>query len=100
MWIDVVAKYAGYITGIVSALAIFVKPIRDWLFGLRAERDAMKCLLRADMLDIYYKYKDEEKIRQYDKESFVLEYKSYKALGGNSFIDDINLIVKKWEVIT
>lgn len=98
--IEVVAKYAGYLTGIVSALVIFVKPIREYLFGIKAEKNALKCLLRADMLKTYYKYKDAAEIRQYDKESFVLEYSAYKALKGNSFIDDINETVKSWEVIT
>lgn len=98
--IEVIARYAGYLTGIISALVIFVKPIREYLFGIKAEREAMKCLLRADMLKTYYKYKASGKIRQYDRESFALEYKSYKALKGNSFVDDINDIVKHWEVIT
>ena len=30
----------------------------------------------------------------------MLEYKAYKALRGNSFIDDICAEVRKWEVIT
>lgn len=98
--IEVIAKYAGYLTGIISALVIFVKPIREYLFGIKAEKNALKCLLRADMLKTYYKYKDAGEIRQYDKESFVLEYSAYKALKGNSFIDDINETVKSWEVIT
>lgn len=94
------AKYAGYLTGIISALVIFVKPIRDWLFGMKAQREAMKCLLRADMLRTYYKCKDEGKIRQYDAENFELEYKAYKAYKGNSFIDGIHDNKQKWEVIT
>ena len=98
--LETIAKNAGYLTGIISALVLFVKPIREWLFGLKAERDAMKCLLRADMLRTYYKYKDTGKIRQYDKESFSLEYAAYKALKGNSFIDDINAKIKQWEVVT
>ncbi|MBR1689368.1 MAG: hypothetical protein IJ713_01180 [Oscillibacter sp.] len=98
--IDLIARYAGYMTGIFSALVLFVKPVREWLFGQKAEREAIRCLLRAEMLSTYYKDKDAEKIRQYDKENFVLSYKAYKALKGNSFIDDINETVKKWEVIT
>ena len=98
--IEEMAQYAGYITGIVSALVLFVKPLRDWLFGLKAEREAMKCLLRAQMLSTYYLYKDGEKIRQYDAENFELLYKAYKGLKGNSFIDGIYNTVKKWEVIT
>lgn len=98
--IETIAQYAGYFTGVLSALVIFVKPFREWLFGQKAEREAIKCLLRAEMLSTYYKDKDTEKIRQYDKENFALSYKAYKALKGNSFIDDINETVKKWEVIT
>ncbi len=97
---EIFARYAGYMTGIFSALVLFVKPVREWLFGQKAERDAIKSLLRAEMLRTYYKCKDEKKIRQYDAENFVLSYKAYKALKGNSFIDDINETVKKWEVIT
>jgi len=98
--IELIARYAGYITGIISALVIFVKPIREMLFGIKAEREAMKCLLRAQMLSTYYKYKDSEKIRQYDAENFELIYRAYKGLKGNSFIDGIYNTVKKWEVIT
>ena len=98
--IDVIARYAGYFTGIMSALVIFIKPFREWLFGAKAEREALKCLLRADMLSTYYKCKDSERIRQYDRENFAFEYKSYKALKGNSFIDDIYETIKHWEVIT
>ena len=98
--IEIIAKNIGYLTSILTALAIFIKPVREWLFGQKAERDAIKCLLRAEMLSTYYKNKDEGKIRQYDRENFALSYKAYKALRGNSFIDDINETVKKWEVIS
>ena len=60
----------------------------------------MRCQLRSDMLHIYYQYKDEKKIRQYELENFVYLYKAYKALKGNSFIDKIYKEVMAWEVIT
>jgi hypothetical protein len=62
--------------------------------------NGMKCQLRSDMLHIYYQYKDEGKIRQYEMENFVFLYKAYKALRGNSFIDKIYREVMSWEVIT
>lgn len=70
-----------------------VKSIRKIFSGQR-------CLLRSDMLRIYYKNKGFEKIRQYEYENFVLMYAAYKKLGGNSFIDDIYEKVKKWTVVT
>ena len=60
----------------------------------------IKCLLRSKMLDTYYHCKDTKKIRQYEVENFILLYKAYKALRGNSFIDKIYKEVISWEVIT
>ncbi len=62
--------------------------------------NGMKCLLRSEMLRTYYHNKDREKIRQYEKQNFIYLYKAYKALKGNSFIDDIWKEVRTWEVIT
>lgn len=100
MPISEIASYCGYFTGILAFLTILVKPIRDWLFGIKDLREAEKCMLRSDMLRTYYRHKDDDKIRQYEKENFLLEYKAYKRLKGNSFIDDIAAEVRRWEVIT
>ena len=51
------------------------------------------------MLHTYYKHKDDGKIRQYELENFILMYKAYKSLKGNSFIDIIYNEVKTWEII-
>lgn len=59
-----------------------------------------KCLLRSDMVRIYYKCKDNRTIRQYEFENFEHLYKAYKALKGNSFIDKIWKEVQTWEVIS
>ena len=60
----------------------------------------MKCLLRSEMLRTYYHGKESEKIRQFELENFVMLYKAYKALKGNSFIDKIYEEVMDREVIT
>lgn len=62
--------------------------------------NGMRCLLRSDMLTIYYRHKETETIRQYELENFILLYKAYKALKGNSFIDKIYKEVMSWKVIT
>lgn len=62
--------------------------------------NGLKCLLRSEMLRIYYQHKESEKIRQYELENFVFLYKAYKALKGNSFIDKIYKEVMSWEVIS
>lgn len=60
----------------------------------------IKCLLRSEMLRTYYNNKDDKKIRQYELENFIMLYKAYKALKGNSFIDKIYNEVMTWEVET
>lgn len=95
-----VAPFAGYLSSIIGLLIICVKPLRDRVFGFCDIMKGVECLLRADMLETYYKNHEKNEIRQHERENFVSVYKAYKALGGNSFIDDIYAEVKKWEVIT
>ena len=79
----------GVLLGVVTGVIVFVKKIAD----------GVKCLLRDKMLDTYYQNKDSETIRQYEKENFSLSYAAYKALKGNSFIDDIKNEVGTWTVV-
>lgn len=76
------------LVGVVIAIIVFIKKIAE----------GVKCLLRSKMLEIYYRHKDTKTMRQYEKENFVLLYAAYKALKGNSFIDDINKEVKTWGI--
>lgn len=80
-----------------AILSLIIIPLAIAIFNLI---NGMKCQLRSELLRIYYHNKDEEKIRQYEKENFILLYKAYKALKGNSFIDDICQEVRTWEVIS
>lgn len=85
---------------IVAFVVLCIKPIRKWLFTDKEQREGLKCLLRSEMLKIYYHNKDERKIRQYEMELFLACYKAYKALKGNSFIDEIAKDVFTWEITT
>ena len=61
--------------------------------------NGQKCLLRTDMLQIYYHNREKRIIRQYEYENFVMLYEAYKALKGNSFIDKIYEEVHEWEIV-
>jgi len=95
-----IAQYASAVSGILAFVVLFVRPIRDKVTGARELREGLRCQLRSDMLHTYYKHRGESKIRQYEMENFILEYKAYKTLGGNSFIDIIEKEVKTWEVLS
>ena len=93
-----IAQYASAVSGILAFVVLFVRPIRDKVTGAKELRDGLRCQLRSDMLHTYYRHKDDKTIRQYEMENFIMEYKAYKALHGNSFVDLINQEVKTWEV--
>ena len=99
-FISVVAGYCSTITVITSAIVLFVKPLREKALGTRDIKEGQKCLLRAEMLRLYYKNRADDKIRQYEYENFILCYKAYKKLGGNSFIDHIKTEVDSWEALS
>ena len=84
------------ITEITTLVGIAV-PVIVWAMRII---EGIRCQLRQTMLNIYYKHKDEKKIRQYEAEHFEKCYKAYKALKGNSFIDEIYRTAHTWEVIT
>lgn len=93
-YLEAIAKVISYLSAIGGAIAIVVKLVRDQ----SKIRDGQKCQLRTAMLNIYHKNKSEKMLRQYEAENFVLMYQAYKAMGGNSFIDEIYEHVTKWDV--
>lgn len=101
MTLSNVAQICGFLTTIAAAVALLVKPIRNKLLGLSEMQEGQKCLLRSEMLAIYYKGKDHNNtLRQYEFENFCLLYAAYKAEKGNSFIDKIKEEVFEMEVVT
>lgn len=81
----------------IITLIGFAIPVIVWVSRIV---EGQRCQLRADMLNIYYKCKDTKQIRQYEAEHFEKCYHAYKALKGNSFIDEIYKKAHQWEVIT
>lgn len=95
-YLEIVAKYIGYFGTIAGAIVFVWKFLR----GQALAREGQKCQLRADMLRTYYKRKDEKCLRQYEAENFIMMYKAYKAMGGNSFIDEVYEHVTQWDIET
>lgn len=87
-WVALIGEI-GVLLGVVTPVIVLVMKVIN----------GQKCQLRSEMLQIYYHNKDAKKIRQYEKENFMMLYEAYKALKGNSFIDTIYDEVRKWETI-
>lgn len=96
-----IITYCSLILNIAAVIALFVKPVRNKLFGLNDIREGQKCLLRSAMLSTYYHAKENSGvIRQHEFENFALLYAAYKAEGGNTFVDKIKEEVFDMEVVS
>lgn len=85
----------------VAVFTLLLKPLREKIFGLGLIKEGLKSILRFEMLYIYYNGHDNKNhLRPHEFENFMLMYKAYKAMGGNSFIDKICKEVEKMEVVT
>lgn len=62
-------------------------------------REASKCSLRNDILDIYDRCKETGNITHYQLQSIKFSYDVYKKLKGNSFIDEIVERIKDFELV-
>lgn len=91
---------ATEIITLVSAAVTLIGLVTSFVLTISKVMDGQRCLLRSEMLRIYYHNKDRGEIRQYEYENFVLLYEAYKKLKGNSFIDKIYREVQKLKVIT
>ena len=86
-------KNVTVIVGAVTAICAIISVAMTLVNGL-------KCLMRSQMLQTYYHNKDKKQIRQYEMQNFLALYKAYKAMKGNSFIEEIYQDVTSWEIIT
>lgn len=93
-------NYFLIIVEIISGASVIIGTVSAFCIWIKRLVEGQKCQLRSEMLSTYYKHKDEGTIRQYELENFVLMYKAYKALKGNSFIDKIKEDVIKWKVVS
>ncbi len=94
--LETVANIIGYVGVIGGAIAFIIKILREQA----KSKAGQLCLLRAEMLKIYYKHCECKTIRQYEAENFMLMYKAYKARGGNSFIDEVYENVTSWKLVS
>ena len=97
--LQMAARVCSALSTIAALVILIAKPLRERVFGMGAIREGQKCMLRADMLATYYKYRPTRRIQQFAYENFLYEYKAYKALKGNSFIDRIHEELSQWEIV-
>ncbi len=93
-----IAGVAVMITQIVTCAVLLIKPLREWVMGTEDVREGQRCLLRSQIVRIYYHNLDHQTLRQYEYELLVACYKAYKRMGGNSFIEHIYDEMQTWTI--
>ena len=99
MELAVVIQAAKDICSIVTCAALLIRPFREWLLGTAALREGQRCLLRAEIVRIYYRHQADKQLREYEFKNMQQCYDAYKVLKGNSFIDRIHAEMQEWEII-
>lgn len=94
-----IADHAGDLCQIATCAALLVKPLREWLLGTDQIREGQRCLLRSEIVRIYYRHVKDKQLQEYEFRNLVQCYEAYKALGGNSFIDHIYAEMQEWEIM-
>lgn len=93
-----IVQWAKDICSIATCAALIIKPVREWLMGTKEIRDGQRCLLRSEIVRIYYRHHDDQKLKEYEFKNMDQCYDAYKALSGNSFIDKIHDEMKAWDI--
>ena len=89
------------ILSVTNLSLIILNIFRNHKLGIKEIVEGQRCLLRSNMLHVYYKKRELPcTIRQYELENFIMSYSAYKSLGGNHFIDKIYTEVKTWTVVS
>ena len=121
-----IAVFVGLFLSCVSALTILVKPVRKWFVNKissvnsdtlyeikdmlkqhieeselknKSQNEALLCITRSEITNIYYKYFEKETIPMYERENLIKMYDSYEKNGGNSYVHTIVEEMLKWEVL-
>ncbi len=97
--ISVLADHGRDLCQIMTWAVLLVKPLREWLLGTEALREGQRCLLRSEILRIYYRNLQEKRLQEYEYQNLVKCYEAYKALKGNSFVDHIYGQMEQWEIV-
>ena len=108
--LNVIINIIEGLSALTVVLLFCVKPFRKWFLSskqkekeeserVRDDIEVKKCLLRSDILEVYYSRRMTGEIYSYEFENVSFLYKAYKKLGGNSFIDKVWNEMQEWRIV-
>lgn len=110
MTIETYVLLAQGAAALVTIALFFIKPFRHWFLGIKdrkkqiesqeaTEHESVKCLLRSEIVRIYYANRSRRALHSFEYENVSLLYAAYKDMGGNSFVDRIWEEMQDWAII-
>lgn len=99
MTLEHLAAVIGYLATVGGFLAFLCRFWRE----LKNIAGGQKCLLRSEIMAIYYRHCDEDEptLREYERKNLDSLYAAYTTLHGNTFVSDIyNKEMRHWHVST
>ena len=97
--LEAIARWAKDICSIATCAALLIRPIREWIMGTEVIQEGQRCLLRSEIVRIYYRNHEERKLREFEFKNMEQCYKAYKKLKGNSFIDRLRQEMQEWDIV-
>ena len=97
--LSIISISLGIILSAISIITLIKSGILKKTKEDNLIKEGVKSLLRSEILKFYYKCKEDKAIPQYQRECLDKLYEAYKALGGNSFIDDVYSEMREWAII-
>ena len=105
-----IASIAQGVAGAITIALFFIKPFRVWFLGIKdrkkkndireaQEYESVKCLLRSDIVRIYYANRSKKELYSFEYENVSMLYEAYKKMGGNSFVDRIWAEMQEWTIV-
>ena len=98
-----IMQYSSWLLAFTTLLIMVIRPLREKILGIRkkerSEYESLKCLLRSEIVRIYFQKRKNACLHQYEFENISMLYSAYKELGGNSFVDRIWEEIQEWEII-
>lgn len=91
----IITTTIGTLTG--ALVGYLINSLKNAKKTNSTQNEAIKCLLRANIVNQYYVYKKIGIVPFYVKESLHKEFEAYKGLNGNSFVEDIMKEIDTWK---
>ena len=99
--VQIVGMFSG-LSAFVTLCILMIRPLREKGLDTKAVREGQRCLLRNEITAIYYRHNGEASptLREYERMNLDELYAGYKALDGNTYIEDIYHAMREWRVVS